>query len=51
MKREMLFILMLAFSVILMQSCSVLNSIGEDPYVQDAFRESWKSFYGTEFPY
>ena len=50
-KRKMLIILMLTFLIIFMQSCSTLNNICEDPYVQDAFKKSWKNFYGTEYPY
>ena len=43
---------MLAFSVILIQSCSTLNHFIEEPDVYiDAFREEWKIFYGTECPF
>ena len=50
-KKKNLIMLLLALLVILVQSCSTLNSIGEDPYVQDAFKKSWKNFYGTDYPY
>lgn len=50
-KSKMVIMLMLILSAIFLQSCSALDSIGEDPYVQDAFKKSWENFYGTEYPY
>lgn len=50
-QHRMLIVSLLALLIIFLQSCSTLNRIAEDPYVQDRFKQDWYNFYGTEFPY
>jgi|GEM_PF-3467019 len=51
MKRKSLIALILIFIAILMEACSTLNKIAEDPYVQESYKKAYKNFYGTEYPY
>lgn len=50
-KRKILIMLLLVLSIILFHSCSFMDAVTDDPYVQDAWRDAWKATYGTEYPY
>ncbi len=52
MKKENAFVfLLLTLLSIMLQSCSFMSNMDQNPYVREAFKYDFENYFGVEYPY